>query len=721
MTVGTAGGTIKVSKPGTPVDGLKIDIPANAYAANVPFKVSYQTVASHTFGKLINILSPLIVVENGSVYASDVMEVTIPVKVPSDYVVAGFYYDNVRGRLDFIAPLDVTPDAVILPVTHFSTVGITGVTRATLPPAFDTGFRPGVDDWQFENPVTYLDPDGCCAGMSISAAWYYDIRPDGSGTHLNGLYDNNQRKPATPQFWQDDSNAVRLTTMLQRVSDKLEKQNILPFRKYYTNVLEHPTGRIWTWETFRYAMCCNGRPQLIGGWNGGTKLGHVMVAYRYSDNDLYVADPNWPGNTPGGTDRKVVFNGKDFNAYQSASNAAALKAGKGFTITTFAFEPITELISYQDLEKFWPEIKNGATGAALPADCRFPVYQLEWSDAKSSPLQVRDGMTTNQSVLKVKVDQASGCDLMRVYLNGDSAGAGKDLYTLNLKAGENEIGLQVEKWKDSGSYYVDFRRFTIKYGNVSLQINPESLSGEPNREYSFTAVAVNAPAKARYEWDFGDSTKASGITARHTFKAERAYTITLLMYDDARPGDAPVKVFGFANIVAKQTTTPTLTPTASREFKSMSIFVRGKTTYTQTINNKQSTSEDVANFGTHSPPGQTFLPITFNGLAFSGQCEGPVKEGGTFTELVEGAISADRKTITQLNYRYTKTGMTMTCVFNALPLETSKFATAIFQKAGNAANGYIKEYSGVDKLNGISWQTIRFTEVNNEHITIAFY
>ncbi|MBK7303284.1 MAG: hypothetical protein IPI90_08535 [Saprospiraceae bacterium] len=40
----------------------------------------------------------------------------------------------------------------------------------------ESGFRPGIDDWEYPNQGSYIDLEGHCAGQSLTAMWYYHIR-----------------------------------------------------------------------------------------------------------------------------------------------------------------------------------------------------------------------------------------------------------------------------------------------------------------------------------------------------------------------------------------------------------------------------------------------------------------------------------------------------------------------------------------------------------------
>ncbi|GAB1371795.1 hypothetical protein MASR1M45_18570 [Candidatus Kapaibacterium sp.] len=40
-------------------------------------------------------------------------------------------------------------------------------------PVISSGFRLGVDDWEFVNRGSYISPGGHCAGQTMGALWYY--------------------------------------------------------------------------------------------------------------------------------------------------------------------------------------------------------------------------------------------------------------------------------------------------------------------------------------------------------------------------------------------------------------------------------------------------------------------------------------------------------------------------------------------------------------------
>ncbi len=89
---------------------------------------------------------------------------------------------------------------------------------------------------------------------------------------------------------------------------------------------------------------------------------------------------------------------------------------------------------------------------------------------------------------------------------------------------------------------------------------PQAAAGGPYSGSTGQAIAVSAAGSSdsdgsivRYDWDFGDGTTGSGMTASHTYTTADTYTLTLTVSDDAGDTDvatttvsvtsAPVTVF----------------------------------------------------------------------------------------------------------------------------------------------------------------------------------
>jgi len=131
-TIKPSGGVIAVDKPGDPLDGFEIDVPAGAYEETRTFKVSYKVVESHAFGEYFHPISPLITVDNGG-YSGELMTIKIPVEIPDGHFAMAFFYDEKAGTLEGMPLIDVEQDSITVATTYFSNVVVSSIVHYLLP------------------------------------------------------------------------------------------------------------------------------------------------------------------------------------------------------------------------------------------------------------------------------------------------------------------------------------------------------------------------------------------------------------------------------------------------------------------------------------------------------------------------------------------------------------------------------------------------------------
>jgi len=316
----------------------------------------------------------MITVDNGGGYSEEIMEVKIPVKVPEGQFAMGFLYDDKTKKLEGL-PLAAQDDGSITIVTrHFSNLIVSIIDMAKLnldiDKDIDSGFRPGVDDWQFVNRGSYIERSGHCAGQSLAAMWYYITRPDGKDVSLYGRYDNNGSKPATPNFQEDDSFGYRFSSVVQHDAD-WEKLSVKVTRE---TLSEYPET---TLRLFAYSMLLTGEPQYVSVRHTLTlpESGHALVVYRVSAGKLYVSDPNYPGKT----DRFIEYANGTFIPYSSGANAEEIAAGRGKQYNRIAYIAKTSLIDWAKISTRWAELRNGTIGNDV-----FPAYEIHWVDEQNT-------------------------------------------------------------------------------------------------------------------------------------------------------------------------------------------------------------------------------------------------------------------------------------------------------------------------------------------------
>ncbi len=455
QVVEPSGGTVRVSKPGDPLDGLELTVPPGAYPEAKQFNISHAPVNGHTFGQRFNPATPLITVENGGAYSDEPMTMRIPVVIPRDHFAMAFYYDEAKGTLEGIPFSSVEPDSITIVTGHFSWLLVSLINNTLLDDLLksdiDSHFRPGIDDWQFPNYGTWNTPNGKCAGQAISAMWYFCEQPDGVGRTLYGRYDRNGVPPATPGLWQDDSRGIRFTAHTQSAS------NWGSDASRWMHALFNVRDEL-TLKAFAYAIQLTGEPQYVGIYSsaGG---GHAMVCYRVHQNNLYIADPNYPGDT----ERRIEFKDGALKPYNSAANAADIAAGNGKQYETIRYGAKTAYVKWSEIGRLWDEFRSGKIGWDV-----FPQYQLLIGETQDTPVPLTDGFES--PARKILLGGKALCPIViRVYRDGavlerDSDGK----YELN--DGDNLLGFEVYGDRNHDPQnraweYIDFMYVNVKYGD----------------------------------------------------------------------------------------------------------------------------------------------------------------------------------------------------------------------------------------------------------------
>ena len=216
-TIGPEGGTITINKEGDPLNGYSITVPEGAYAESQSFTVSYRPILNHTYGENFNPIAPLITVENGGGYAKKSMVVKIPVEVPEGHFAMAFFYDDKTGELQGVSMRKSEKNLLTVATKHFSNMAVSSAAKKVFEGEIPSGFKQGVDNWQFTNWGSYVAVGGQCAGQTIAAMYYYsEKKVKEKKPSLFGLYDNyNNPYQKTPDIEFDDVLAYRLCSMVQ--------------------------------------------------------------------------------------------------------------------------------------------------------------------------------------------------------------------------------------------------------------------------------------------------------------------------------------------------------------------------------------------------------------------------------------------------------------------------------------------------------------------------
>jgi len=494
QSVGVAGGTVRVNGADNPLDGMVIGVPANSYPEAREFKISCAPVEQHTFGAAFNPVTPLIGIDNGGGYAAELVEVKIPVAVPEDHFAMGFIYDKASGTLEGLPTLAQDAASITVGTRHFSWLVVSIISDALLKADIESGFRPGIDDWQFVNRGSYIAPGGHCAGQTVTALWYYMTQPDGGGLTLNGRYDNNGQKPATPGIWPDDSYGYRFASVIQKDINWESLENRLMMKTVGLN------DEV-TWKSFAYAMQLNRAPQFVGiKSNAGG--GHAMVVYRVANGTLYIADPNYPGNL----DRRIAYSGGAFTPYNSGANEEEIAAGNGKAYENIGYVQKTAIINWDTIASRWQEFKAGTIGNNI-----FPKEKLTYFNAQINDYsELPDNLNFPQKKISIFAWLGNNGALSTIYRDGKVISPQAEAHYLDLQPGKNVLGVYVAAKAANGKIrYVNFRNITINYGG-GVAIDPAEMTGKPDTDYTFTAVAGTGMDAVSYNWEINGRSVQSG-------------------------------------------------------------------------------------------------------------------------------------------------------------------------------------------------------------------
>jgi len=513
-TIKSTGGTIEISDAASEIRGMTVKVPPGAYASDTPFTISTIPFRESSFGKffdsaraatpdgmLFNPITPVIKVDNGEIVAREPLTLTIPIRKTKDEFAMAFYCDGATGKLEGIPTEALSDTSITIATSHFSSIIVSSAPISELEGlvalGISTGYTPGVDDFQMPNYGSRFAPGGHCAGQSIAAMYYFIELKKGKGAPgLYGLLDNN-KKGGTPDFWLDDSWAVRLCTAVHCDIDTASV--ILNAQRNLRGVFDP-----FTFLAFAYSMSLTGEPQYVTLGQPGVIGGHAIVAYKIDRTGLYVADPNFP-KTP----RRILLKNenalpmlREFQPYGSGENAQAVKK------TETAYDRIgyigkSSMLDWAGIGRRWAELPSGKIGQDIFRPEEEPIIEvMTGRDAGDNPVYARlvDGYKTNRKTaemytglpgkLRVRITAKIASGYVEIYRGVTALDAfypkttaPSAVFDLPLAVGHNDFGVYVtrEVVGRKGYYFVNFTRHDVAYSDAEDEIitppPPDNVEG----------------------------------------------------------------------------------------------------------------------------------------------------------------------------------------------------------------------------------------------------
>ena len=479
--ISPSGGALTVEQPGSAVNGLRITVPPGAYRDNRTFVVSVLPIEGHKLGPDFDPATPLIRIENGHAFSAQPMVVDIPIQIAEDEFALAFFYDRRSGKLEGIPTTALSRDRITVLTHHFSDLVVSRVKRARLEGlTVETGFLPGVDDWQFVNHGSYIAPGGHCAGQSLSAMWYYYEKRLAAGERpLYGRFDNNNYGFGTIDFQWDDSWGYRLASTVQKEQWDAGR-GVLSYWGAISDSL--------TWYSFAYAMHLTGEPQYvsIGRYEADqqgkqVRRGHALIVYRIEGDTLWVADPNYPGQA----DRTIRFEKGGFLPYTSGESAAAIAANGARQYPEIRYMAKSALVNWSAIGAEYERMLKGEAGKAY-----FPAHIISYASGVDPTTgawiwtELPDIVELDEDMTAKLGEPYRGKLVVGIGMNQAFAAAWFDGTTrrevvqsnaqhkatleIPLTPGVLDLGIEIDNVKDGKDYFTDFKRAKVFYERPDL-------------------------------------------------------------------------------------------------------------------------------------------------------------------------------------------------------------------------------------------------------------
>lgn len=512
--------TINIGSEGSDL-GLKgLELKQNSEGdRTAQIEVSASKITSHTFGKSINPVTPLITIhatnekfEEDGLY---LLQIPLSKTISSDEFAMGFYYEESTGKLEGIPMVQYSSSSITIATRHFSSLFVSVIKKSDLPDNIASGFNPEVDGWPFVNYGTAYNRGGICGGMSITAMYAYLYQ---GGNLVKNADNEGNTAFKTPTIWQDDSYGIIY-------SDFGQDEYARIFKSWKSDLWLSGIQDELTYRAFAYSMMVTGEPQLVR--IDAKNSAHAMVVYAIREKQLIVYDPNYPKNT----ERLINFKGSSsmtFEPYNSAENAAELVAGRGKAYPHITYAAKTAVADWDRIAKVWTIYKNKSLYEQYYGikDLKLEIYNLKDSLIASTS----ENTSVILSKIKIYYSQPNFPDNISGFLIDKEGKSISSTYT--LKRGDNYIGLYLKSPENDGSW------FGFKWFNVKLTDFDENLIGK----WEF----YQAETKETFYWQFNsDGTCIQFIAGKkYDWKWTNENGQLKLYVDNGKPAYMTYKIIG---------------------------------------------------------------------------------------------------------------------------------------------------------------------------------
>lgn len=567
-----SGGALRVTKAGNPLDGLELSAPAGAFARTVAIRVKQRDTTTAPRRAGMRLASPVIVIESDAAEytATGALSLRIPARTYAQEWPIVVAFNSLTGAMQVLPGTRVDSTTVMVVTRHLDgellvgsstaatlrsaqssdekqlTVAVYGVNLASLAGDFDSGYRPTVDDWEFDFwPAAHLIESGYSEGLAFASAWYY-TQFKGARGNLNGRYQQAKGVQAS------NEQGIRLGSVLYRFADV--KQQVRDMSFLIGASIEATLGGAGmsvdsvTILNLKAGLFLTGRPQVmlaVDSNNVSPDMAMIVYRIRGSSLDITLGTNATGANTP----RALTLTNRKFPSMSwSITNGLTGATVSPLTYNTYFITGETAGIPLHDLDAQFAKFFAGTIG-----DAEFPVTRIITSESRNvgDTLFVPDDSTLvwfecaacpySYPAGPGVQSQSSVIGANSYVLSGATWTTGPIVTGAGLKLRNSDNGRRIgfglfapNNSARTQSVYSDWQEAVVKTKRLSL--SPDTLNGAGGVDYTLTATYSRpTPANARWRWDLGDgqvlNTSTNSVVVRYSppDAAQRVYSIKVTM------------------------------------------------------------------------------------------------------------------------------------------------------------------------------------------------
>jgi len=208
-----------------------------------------------------------------------------------------------------------------------------------------------------------------------------------------------------------------------------------------------------------------------------------MIVYRINGGNLYIADPNYPGNT----DRRIIYSNGTFQQYNSGANATEIAKGNGEAYDNIQYYAESTVLPWDQITQLWTQFKNGTIGTI--GINQFPTYNIYYEDSEGNEDALQDGYVSSNELIHIGVASPAAAEV-KIYREGVELQS-DDNGDYQLLPGDNKLGVEIVGEIHGSDEYMDFKYIDVFYGATSTTSATGMLAMLQNQTVFGSNVSIN--------------------------------------------------------------------------------------------------------------------------------------------------------------------------------------------------------------------------------------